>query len=114
MTFEVQHGVGTTRLSKTCELWIRVSGRERQRASLKPIHRTRTTAIWRRYSLLQYITDEAVKHPPLVREHDGVATQYRHDNSDACFREVWPKHAYGRSSGETSALHAVAESGTQW
>ena len=57
---------------------------------------------------LESLTDEeAAKHPPLVREHDGVATRQRREGGRVRCREVAAEASVG-SSSEMEAVHAAA------
>ena len=58
---------------------------------------------------LESLTDEeAAKHPPLIRQHDGVATRQRREGGRVRCREVAAEASVG-SSSEMEAVHAAAE-----
>ena len=59
---------------------------------------------------LQSLTEaEAAKHPPLVREHDGVVTHYWREGGEVRCREGTADGVSGGTSPEMEALHAAAD-----
>ena len=62
-------------------------------------------------AFLESLTDEeAARHPPLVREQDGIVTRQRREGGQVRCREFETGGgASGGRSLEMDALHAVAE-----